>query len=100
MDKIIRVMDSKNRITIPEPSRRKLDIDKEAIFSFRVRGDEIILTQEYLCDNCDWDDEDDDEIEVDAAPERHPIDASLPQLTDEQKVALWGVLVSSLLGII
>lgn len=53
MNKIIRVLGRRGRITIPFELRAQLKLARNDILSFRSsEGDEIIIRRERICDGC------------------------------------------------
>lgn len=52
MNKIVRVLGKKGRITIPYEIRLALNIRSGNILSFDAKGNTITVTKEKLCDDC------------------------------------------------
>ncbi len=52
MNKIVRVLGKKGRITIPYEIRLALNIRSGDILSFDTKENTVTVTKEKLCDNC------------------------------------------------
>ena len=52
MNKIYRVLGEKGRITIPFELRENLNVKSNDILSFSADENQIIITKEKICDNC------------------------------------------------
>lgn len=52
MNKIVRVLGKKGRITIPYEIRIALNIRAGDILNFEIEGNTVTVTKEKLCNNC------------------------------------------------
>lgn len=79
MNKIMRVMGKRGRITIPYEIRCALGIGSNDILSFSAKKNVITVTKEKLCTNC-------------ADEKRYNLRAFVDSLSANEKVAVWAYL--------
>ena len=79
MNKIVRVLGKKGRITIPYEIRLALNIRSGNILSFDAKGNAITVTKEKLCDDCN--------------SESEPLDSFVESLVLEERERLLKTLM-------
>ena len=79
MNKIVRVLGKKGRITIPYEIRLALNIRSGNILSFDAKGNTITVTKEKLCDDCN--------------SESEPLDSFVESLVLEERERLLKTLM-------